>query len=1287
MPLHDDKGVVVPLVSKPLPSRQRRSSDSAFNVLMIDDTPEDRMAVRLALEAGGFVLQEAADAKHGLRLAESTPDCILLDYLLPDAKGLEVLESLRQPGGTLPCAVVMLTGAGTADVATEAMKAGALDYLVKDRLDADTLRRAIRSAVQQFRLIEAQRVAERRNAQLAAIVAASRDAMISVGTDLAVQTWNAGAERLFGYSEAEARGRAITELIVPDAYEAERSAIYAAAMSYRTAVLKETVCRHKDGHLVPVEINVSPVLDGSAKVTGLSVILRDIDERRRAEDALRRHAERHALLLEVTSDLIRASGPGELGRMTFERVSSAFGADICFNYRLDPGHRLRLVFARGIPPEQLEAAKCLGLGQAFCGAAARGYEAVVADKQRIAYDPKGAFVRGLGATAYACHPLMAADGRVLGTFSVASTTREGFTDDEVAWLGTITNFLAQAWERFEAEQGLRASEERLRLSQEAAGLGHWDSDFVSGTLVWSEQTRKLLGVEPAEPASRALLLSRVHPEDRSRLEEHIARSARPDSDHDRHLEFRIVMPNGAVRWLEDQSRVEADAAGLPVRAVGVLRDITVHKNADDAHARLAAIVTSSADAIVGKTLDGIVTSWNKAAECMFGYSASEMIGQSIRRLVPTDRLAEEDTILARMARSESIERHEMMLLSKDGRTFDASITISPIRDAEGRNIGCSKIIRDITQRKRTEARLAEREAQLALFVEHAPAAIAMFDAKMHYLAASRRYVSDFRLPPDIELIGRSHYETFPDIPPRWREVHARVLAGEELAHEEDPFRRQDGRTDWCRWLMKPWRTADGRIGGALLFSEVINEKVEARRALADSEARFRATFENAAVGIAHLAPDLRWIRANEALCRILGYPVDELVTKSLQDITHPHDLAADLAQIEQIRDGKIDSYNMDKRYLRKDGAIVWARLTVGCVRKRDTSIDYFVSVVEDISARKHTEEELRKSEERFRSSVLHSPLPILLFDDREQILAISQSWLEQTGYSREDLRRIEDWTARAYGDRSGEVLEQVRQVISTGPEAQPAELMIRTKDGRERLWSFVSSALGIQSDGQRLFVCVAQDVTERKAHEEQVHLLMREVNHRAKNMLSLVQAIARQTAAREREDFIGCFTERIQALAANQDLLIRNEWKGVDVEDLVRAQLAHFADLIGSRIAVDGPKLHLNAAAAQAIGLALHELATNAGKYGALSVDAGGVDVAWRFDGDSFAMNWIEHNGPLVSRPERRGFGSTVVESMAKRTVDGEVQLDYAPSGLMWRLTCPAANALERGGIAKTIPN
>jgi two-component sensor histidine kinase len=174
-----------------------------------------------------------------------------------------------------------------------------------------------------------------------------------------------------------------------------------------------------------------------------------------------------------------------------------------------------------------------------------------------------------------------------------------------------------------------------------------------------------------------------------------------------------------------------------------------------------------------------------------------------------------------------------------------------------------------------------------------------------------------------------------------------------------------------------------------------------------------------------------------------------------------------------------------------------------------------------------------------------------------------------------------------------------------------------------------------------------------------------------------VDAIAHQTATRNPEDFIERFSQRIQALSANQDLLVRNEWNGVEIADLARAQLAHFADLIGSRIAMHGPKLRVNPASAQAIGLALHELATNAGKYGALSTDAGRVDVSWGTKGDTLTMSWTERKGPPVFAPKRRGFGTIVMEAMAARSVDGKVDLDYTPSGLTWRLTCPAANALE----------
>jgi two-component sensor histidine kinase len=162
------------------------------------------------------------------------------------------------------------------------------------------------------------------------------------------------------------------------------------------------------------------------------------------------------------------------------------------------------------------------------------------------------------------------------------------------------------------------------------------------------------------------------------------------------------------------------------------------------------------------------------------------------------------------------------------------------------------------------------------------------------------------------------------------------------------------------------------------------------------------------------------------------------------------------------------------------------------------------------------------------------------------------------------------------------------------------------------------------------------------------------------------------------------FSQRLQSLAANQDLLVKSEWNGVSIHDLVRAQLAHFADLIGQRILIEGPKLFFTPAAAQGIGLALHELATNAGKYGALTDLKGRVDIVWACDEGEFSISWTESNGPPVIPPERRGFGSTVTTSVAEMSVDGAVDLQFPQPGLTWRLTCPADKALELGALAKT---
>jgi PAS domain S-box-containing protein len=281
----------------------------------------------------------------------------------------------------------------------------------------------------------------------------------------------------------------------------------------------------------------------------------------------------------------------------------------------------------------------------------------------------------------------------------------------------------------------------------------------------------------------------------------------------------------------------------------------------------------------------------------------------------------------------------------------------------------------------------------------------------------------------------------------------------------------------------------------------------------------------------------------------------------------------------------------------------------------------------------------------------------------------------------EDKTDFEEFTKRVHPDDVERVWTAMEAALDpTDPKPYAIEYRVRRRDGEVRYVEAHGLAYFEGASHERRAVSMVgtvQDITERKEHEEKEHLLMREVNHRSRNMLSVVDAIAHQTVAGSPEDYVGRFSERIWALAAYQDLLVRSEWKGVEIEDLARAQLAPYADLIGSRIALRGAKLRLNAASAQAVGLALHELTTNAGKYGALSTETGRLEIGWWTEGETFMMSWTERDGPRVSPPQRRGFGTVVMQEMAERSLDSKVDLEYAPSGVIWRLTCRAVNALE----------
>ena len=440
-------------------------------------------------------------------------------------------------------------------------------------------------------------------------------------------------------------------------------------------------------------------------------------------------------------------------------------------------------------------------------------------------------------------------------------------------------------------------------------------------------------------------------------------------------------------------------------------------------ARFAAIIANSTDAIISKSLDGTVQTWNPAAEALFGWSAAEMVGQSIRRIVPEDRAEEEDRILARIRAGHTVPKFSTKRLTKSGETVPIAVTVSPVRDASGRIVGASKIANDLREQ--------------------------------------------------IEL--------------------------------------QSG----------------------------LREKIDQFTALANN------------------IPQLAWL--------------------------------AD-----------------------KDGWIYW----------------------------------------------------------------FNQRWYDFTGTDLEEMQGW-GWQKVHHPDHVERVTTRIQEAWDSG-EPWDDTFPLRRADGEFR-W-FLSRANPLRDDeGNVVLWCGTNtDITDQLEAQNHIKLLMREVNHRSRNMLATIRAILRRSSGLPKDELIRSLDRRINALASNQEILDGGDWSGARVADIVEAQLRHLGENMRQRIHITKPSpVIVRTEVAEAIGLAIHELATNAEKYGALSNDRGRVHIEWEVAGEPaedpvFRMSWNEIGGPLVSEPSRTGFGSLLIVRNVEQVLGAEVALNFAADGLNWQVEAPA---------------
>src|SRR5665213_2390977 len=261
-------------------------------------------------------------------------------------------------------------------------------------------------------------------------------------------------------------------------------------------------------------------------------------------------------------------------------------------------------------------------------------------------------------------------------------------------------------------------------------------------------------------------------------------------------------------------------------------------------------------------------------------------------------------------------------------------------------------------------------------------------------------------------------------------------------------------------------------------------------------------------------------------------------------------------------------------------------------------------------------------------------------------------------------------------DAGAAVIAIKREALASG---QPKRAEVALDNGSGLRWNDIHIEPLRNEAGDIVGVtCASVDVTERKEGEAHLRLLMRELTHRSKNLLAVIQAMARQTArhAGSTSGFLDQFAARLQALAASHDLLVRESWYGASLRELIESQLAAFSGDDGAQVSVEGVPVALKPEAAQTLGLALHELAVNAAKFGALSVPEGRVSIAWALRGNAIDLEWREENGPMVKNRRKKGFGSMVIERNLANALDAAVNLKFDPDGLRCYIVIPASQIL-----------
>jgi len=864
--------------------------------------------------------------------------------------------------------------------------------------------------------------------------------------------------------------------------------------------------------------------------------------------------------------------------------------------------------------------------------------------------------------------------------------------------GTILGLVATL-----ARQALPlASDAEAGFRELMAGFAQavWETD-AEGIPIWSPTWHDFTGLAETSATVDAWL-DAVHPADREDAGQRWRQALASGESVD--IEFRLCRAEGGWAWTNVRAVPIRGPDGAIRRWFGVNLDVTRRKAAEvslrEREAELARVQRiGGIGGIKVDVRDGLVGERSPEYRRLHGMpdeKTRESHAEWLSRLHPEDREAAERRFLDAIAGDvRSYENEYRIIRPSDGsiRWIYARADIE--RDADGKALRVVGAHIDITDRKRIESELRDSEERLLRTFDALPVGVGVTDQTGHMSRLNpmmRRFLPNAIIPsrsPERQWRWRPPVEHGQPVMPE-NFPAARALRGEEVVPGLEMLYRDDSGTEvWTRISAVPLRDEAGAVTGAVVVVADIDDAKRAEETLRESEELLRR-FGEASQDVLWIrdAETLQWTYLTPAFEQIYGLGVGEALEgdnfRNWTDLIVPEDRPMALGFIARAKNGEqvAFEYRIRRPF---DGGIRWLRNTDFPMFGRDGKVESIGGIGQDFTDKKLFEERLRGQEERLRLALESGRLATWDWDIASGRVEWSDEHYRQQGYRVGEVApSYEAWRARVHPE-DVDAAEAALAAARDGHHVYACEFRTLHPDGSVR-WLDAQGRFFYDTDGTPLrMIGVMQDVTERRHWQERLQVLVGELQHRTRNLLRIVRSVADRTIAgsADLETFRESFLDRLDALARIQGLLSRlGDHDRVTFDDLLSAELSVIDDGSG-RVVLDGPEgIRLRSSTVQILAMALHELATNAMKYGALRHAGAKLSIRWWWGETdtrgrpTLNIEWVESGVPMVTRDIEalgRGQGRELIERALPYQLDAETRYELHSDGIRCAIALPVS--------------